>query len=89
LTSVSDALRVLGARPEASSVSTSLQVARGTPANELCALLQAEDLVVMTSRGSGGIQRWLLGSVAEKLIRSGVAPVLLIPALDRPELVEA
>lgn len=38
------------------------------------------DMVVMTSRGQGGIKRWLLGSVAEKLIRECPAPVLIVPA---------
>lgn len=38
------------------------------------------DLVVMTSRGQGGFKRWLLGSVAEKLIRDCPAPVLLVPS---------
>jgi nucleotide-binding universal stress UspA family protein len=37
------------------------------------------DLVVMTTRGRGGLRRALLGSVADRVVRSG-APVLLIPA---------
>ena len=38
------------------------------------------DLIVMTSRGQGGFKRWVLGSVAEKLIRESPAPVLLVPS---------
>jgi nucleotide-binding universal stress UspA family protein len=38
------------------------------------------DLVIMTSRGQGGFKRWILGSVAEKLIRDCPAPVLLVPS---------
>ncbi len=38
------------------------------------------DLVVMTSRGQGGFKRWLMGSVAEKLIRECPAPLLVVPA---------
>lgn len=38
------------------------------------------DLIVMTSRGQGGFKRWILGSVAEKLIREAPAPVLLVPS---------
>jgi nucleotide-binding universal stress UspA family protein len=34
----------------------------------------------MTSRGQGGFKRWILGSVAEKLIRDSPAPVLLVPS---------
>jgi nucleotide-binding universal stress UspA family protein len=38
------------------------------------------DLIVMTSRGQGGFKRWILGSVAEKLVRDAPAPVLLVPS---------
>ncbi len=41
------------------------------------------DVIVMTSHGRGGFQRWLLGSVAEKLVRSDLAPVVLVPAAAR------
>jgi nucleotide-binding universal stress UspA family protein len=41
------------------------------------------DLIVMTSHGRGGFRRWLLGSVSEKLIRSGAAPVVLVPSAER------
>ncbi len=36
------------------------------------------DLVVMTTHGRSGIKRWLLGSVAERLVRSADVPVLLV-----------
>jgi nucleotide-binding universal stress UspA family protein len=41
------------------------------------------DFVVMTSHGAGGLRRWLLGSTAEKLIRSGMAPVMMVPVAGR------
>jgi nucleotide-binding universal stress UspA family protein len=43
------------------------------------------DIIIMTSHGRTGIKRFVLGSVAERLIRSGVAPVLLVPAPGRSE----
>lgn len=46
-------------------------------------IVRPGDLVVMTSHGRGGIGRWVLGSVAEKLIRLAEAPVVLVPNLDR------
>lgn len=46
------------------------------------------DIIVMTSHGAGGIRRWLLGSVAEKLIRSGVAPLMLVPVAERATMAE-
>ena len=35
------------------------------------------DLVAMTTRGRGGVTRLVLGSVADRVIRSGVVPVLV------------
>ncbi len=37
------------------------------------------DLVVLCSHGQSGVTRWLLGSVAEKLVREGPVPVILVP----------
>ncbi|HEV2128557.1 MAG TPA: universal stress protein [Thermomicrobiales bacterium] len=51
----------------------------GSAAFELLWSLQEDELVVMTSRGRGGLQRWVVGSVAEKLVREAKAPVLLVP----------
>lgn len=36
------------------------------------------DLIVMASHGRGGFQRWLLGSVAETVLRKAPCPVLLV-----------
>jgi nucleotide-binding universal stress UspA family protein len=41
------------------------------------------DLIVMASHGRGGVQRWLLGSVAEKLVREAPVPVMLVPIAAR------
>ena len=42
------------------------------------------DLVVMTSRGQGGLQRLWLGSVADALIRGSPVPVLLVRPEENP-----
>lgn len=39
----------------------------------------SDRLIVMTSHGASGIKRWLLGSVADKVIRSSEHPVIVIP----------
>lgn len=44
------------------------------------------DLIVMTSHGRTGVQRWLLGSVADELVRHAPAPVMLVPAAERARL---
>jgi nucleotide-binding universal stress UspA family protein len=36
------------------------------------------DLIVMCTHGSGGLQRWLFGSVAQRVLAQGIAPVLLV-----------
>jgi nucleotide-binding universal stress UspA family protein len=52
----------------------------GYPAEVLLDLLKPDDLLVMTTHGRGGLERWLLGSVAEKLVREAPSPVLLVRA---------
>lgn len=39
-------------------------------------------LIVMTTRGRGGLVRWRLGSVAEEVIHDGHLPVLLVPSAE-------
>jgi len=36
------------------------------------------DLIAMSTHGRSGVRRWLLGSVAEKVVHAASAPVLLI-----------
>ena len=40
------------------------------------------DLVVMSTHGRGGLQRFLVGSVTDRVIRSSRVPVLAIPLED-------
>lgn len=49
-------------------------------------IIEAEQpqLVVMTTHGRSGLQRVLLGSVADKLVRSSPAPVYLVRASETP-----
>jgi len=42
------------------------------------------DFVVMCSHGRGGLARFVLGSVAERLLRYGAAPTLLVSAWGAP-----
>jgi nucleotide-binding universal stress UspA family protein len=39
---------------------------------------QAVDLIVISSRGQSGVNRWIMGSVADRVIRGTNIPVLLI-----------
>jgi nucleotide-binding universal stress UspA family protein len=38
------------------------------------------DLIIMSTHGRSGLDRWLMGSVAEKVLRYGEVPLLLINA---------
>jgi nucleotide-binding universal stress UspA family protein len=58
-------------------------VVDGPPVLAIEDSVEGGDVIVMTSHGRSGLKRWLLGSTAEKLIRSGPAPVLLVPATAR------
>jgi len=36
------------------------------------------DLIVMSTRGQSGLSRWLLGGVADRVVRGATVPVLLV-----------
>ena len=60
---------------QALKVSTALL--EGPAGKALLAAFEVGDLVVMTSHGRGGFRRWVLGSVADKLVRGASVPVLI------------
>ncbi len=41
------------------------------------------DLVLIATHGRSGISRWVRGSVADKVLRSSHAPVLMVRADDK------
>ena len=43
------------------------------------------DLIVMGTHGRSGMSRALLGSVAEKILRSSPVPVLIVPGLHKAD----
>src|SRR5437763_455492 len=55
-------------------------VGRGLPADELVSTISEEsaDLVVMATHGRVGLQRALLGSVAEHVVKHSPVPVALV-----------
>ncbi|HEY7033131.1 MAG TPA: universal stress protein [Thermomicrobiales bacterium] len=54
------------------------EIRQGRVAREIVAALKPGDLVVIASHGRGGLSRWLLGSVAEDVVRHAAVPVLLV-----------
>jgi nucleotide-binding universal stress UspA family protein len=71
-------LAAIGAPLEAQGIRVSNHVDTGTAAQSILEAVEPSDLIVMTSHGRGGIGRWLIGSVADKLIRQAPAPVLMV-----------
>lgn len=53
-------------------------VLRGAPGLAIPNATQPGDLIVMTTHGRSGPVRWLLGSVAEAVVRRSTVPVLLM-----------
>jgi nucleotide-binding universal stress UspA family protein len=72
------------ARLEHAGVATSTEVRHGVPGFTIVALTQPGDLIVMTSHGRTGLERWFLGSVAESVVRQATVPVLLVRAAPGP-----
>jgi nucleotide-binding universal stress UspA family protein len=57
-------------------------VLEGNPVSMLSdyASSNAVDLMVMASHGRSGISRWVMGSVAERIVRTACVPVMMIRA---------
>ncbi len=62
-------------------------VTAGDVAATICEFADAQDvdLIAMTTHGYSGLTRWLIGSVADRVVRSAERPVLLVrPSMERP-----
>ncbi|HTK09328.1 MAG TPA: universal stress protein [Ktedonobacteraceae bacterium] len=61
-------------------VDTETKTVFGNPASMILTLVSEQDvdLIVMTSHGRNGFSRWVLGSVAEAVIRQTQMPVLVV-----------
>ncbi len=75
---------LLGAEAHRAQLGQMLEAAvvlRHRPEQEILTAIQAHraDLVVLGTRGQRGVQRFLLGSVSERVSRACPVPVLIIP----------
>jgi len=63
-------------------VEVACEVAEGSPAEEIVAEAERRPgtLVAMTTHGYNGVARWVLGSVAERVLRTTTTPLLLVRA---------
>ena len=72
-------------RLQAEGIDASGAILNGSPFFAISEAAQPGDLLLLTSHGRSGVRRWLLGSVAEKLVREADVPVLLVPAVERDQ----
>ncbi|MEZ4499640.1 MAG: universal stress protein [Thermomicrobiales bacterium] len=75
---VDDYLQSHAATLRDAGIAVETAVLDGSPAPVLNDLTLPGDVLVLTSHGRGGIGRWLLGSVTEKLVREGNTPVIVV-----------
>jgi nucleotide-binding universal stress UspA family protein len=74
------AVKQVKERGEASGVEVREVISEGHPSNEIINFAKDSnaDLIVMGTLGKTGLDRFLLGSIAEKVIRSSKIPVLVV-----------
>ncbi|MCC6792239.1 MAG: universal stress protein [Thermomicrobiales bacterium] len=65
---------------EAEGAKAESELLFGSVGPTLLDAVQPDDVVVLSSHGRGGVRRWLLGSIAERLVRYAPAPVVLVPS---------
>lgn len=65
------------------------RVEQGDPAHVICDVAGENTLVVMATHGRGGLARWALGSVADRVTRHGRSAVLLVRAATAHETLQS
>jgi nucleotide-binding universal stress UspA family protein len=76
-------LHRLAERLRAGGTLVEAAVREGDAADIILAQAEHTHTVVMTTRGLGGLDRWLIGSVADKVMRLAPCPVVLIRPVDQ------
>ena len=70
----------LAEKKKAAHVEVACEVRVGAPADQILALAseKSADLIVVASNGQKGLSRWLLGSVADRVVRGADRDVLVV-----------
>lgn len=63
-----------------SGATATWELRHGNPTDEIleCAAEIGADLIVITTHGRSGVNRWVFGSVADRLLRNAPVPILLV-----------
>ncbi|MGZ3882492.1 MAG: universal stress protein [Flavisolibacter sp.] len=82
------AIKYVADRAEAAGLEVEGIIAQGHPAEEIIKYAEKNsiDLIVMGTLGKSGLDRFLLGSVADKVIRNSRIPVIAVPMKEKIEL---
>lgn len=66
---------------ESAGLAYRYHISAGTPAETIAAFAREAgiDQILMARQGQGGVQAWLLGSVAHKVLHLVECPVLILP----------
>ena len=76
----SEYLERIAAGAQDQSIPVVVSMTEGKAAVEITQFAEANhvDLIVMSTRGQSGLSRWLMGSVADRVVRGATVPVLLV-----------
>jgi nucleotide-binding universal stress UspA family protein len=74
---------IKGSESKEKPVVVKIELVSGYPPDEILRYTdeKKQDLILMASHGRSGRNRWGIGSVADKVLRSASVPVLLVPAV--------
>lgn len=67
------------ARADAAGVAVTDDVLTGAPANTITDTAEPGDAIVMGTHGRSGLDRYLIGSTTEKVVRTADVPVVTVP----------
>lgn len=75
-------LRQVAIQVQDQGISVHTATVEGRPYAEIIKFAEANevDFIVICTRGQSGISRWLMGSVADRVVRGAAVPVLLVHA---------
>lgn len=73
-------LERVAARVRKHGIPVQVVTIKGFPRRQIVQFTEANqiDLIVICTRGRSGVSRWLMGSVADRVIRGASVPVLLV-----------
>lgn len=79
------AIKYVTSMAEAEGLEVEGVIAEGQPADEIIKYAEKNsiDLIVMGKLGKSGLDRFLIGSVADKVIRNSRIPVIAVPVKEK------